>query len=90
MTLFLLHKRVFGSNSPAYAIRTGRRYGRGDVITTGGTLKYEVQFGEGSYESYYGYSGVVLKNAYEENTDQYGASKWEVIGNVHENPDLLN
>jgi hypothetical protein len=68
--------------------KNGKEIYEGDVISLG-KHPYEVGWGEDGFESYYGYTGVVLRGAYEESTDSTSATKWEIIGNIYENPELL-
>jgi len=58
----------------------------GDILKEGGEVKYGLSSYEGGYESI-GFYGV---EAQEMERYQYSFEYDEVIGNLHENPELLN
>lgn len=70
--------------------KNGKEIYEGDIVENGFEWVCPVKYGEGDFESFYGYTGIVLGDGYEISTTQEDMKDWEVIGNIYENPELLN
>jgi uncharacterized phage protein (TIGR01671 family) len=95
-----LIEQAFGNLGKRYILQqfTGLKDKKGKEIYEGDIISFEnpfhekvytVNFGEGCFEGYHGYTGIVLDDYEEARTNQQDASQWKIVGNVFENPELL-
>ena len=67
----------------------------GDIVERNSGDSYLVSYGEGSFECYHRFTGIILLDStMEENYDDMStgkeqAEKWKVIGNIYQTPELL-
>jgi uncharacterized phage protein (TIGR01671 family) len=72
--------------------KEGNPIWEGDIFQVAGNRKYEVRYSQGSEANHEWYGGMFVLFLSDENHfpfDEYAMKNGKVIGNIHENPELL-
>ena len=72
--------------------RLGVEIYEGDILESDRKEILQVKWGEGSFDSYYGYTGWVLDTGSwvsERSLTDQNHDEFRIVGNIYENPDLI-
>jgi len=73
--------------------KNGKEIYEGDILQVAGNKKYEVKYCTGGESNFEWFGGMFILHLNEENFfgfDEYAMKTGGIIGNIYENPELLN